>query len=156
STDKRRQIDASIKRGQRLYAGIGCVACHQLYEDRPGSSAVYPLHNLGSKTTPDQLAAYLADPLAIDPSGHMPSMRLNAEEARDLPHYLCQAKNPALKQELPEPPGRNALLAAFRRVEPRAEEMADFERLPAASQWLDLGKRLVIEKGCNNCHTIAP
>ena len=48
------------------------------------------------------------------------------------------------------------MLAAFQRVDNRADELTAFKRLPAERQWVDLGKRLVIDKGCNNCHTIAP
>lgn len=35
-------------------------------------------------------------------------------------------------------------------------ELAAFKKLPAAAQWKDLGKRLVLDKGCNNCHKIEP
>jgi mono/diheme cytochrome c family protein len=138
---------ASRKRGELLFAGIGCLACHS------GANA---LRNLGSKTTPDRLAAYLMNPLAIDPSGRMPDMRLNREEARDLARFLCQAVDRDIPQDLPDAPSKAQREAAFRRVESRLPELVEFQQLSAEGQVLDLGKRLVIDRGCNNCHTIAP
>src|SRR5262249_1233272 len=64
--------------------------------------------------------------------------------------------DPALSADLPKSPSQEEMFAAFRRVDPRAEELAEFKRLPVDGQWLDLGKRIVIDKGCNNCHTVAP
>jgi hypothetical protein len=48
------------------------------------------------------------------------------------------------------------VLATFRRLDSRAEELAAFQRLPFEKQVIELGQRLVIDKGCNQCHTIAP
>ncbi|HEV3444533.1 MAG TPA: c-type cytochrome, partial [Gemmataceae bacterium] len=137
----------ALKRGERLFAGIGCLACH---------SGANTLRNLGNKTTPDRLAAYLMNPLAIDPSGRMPDMRLNREEARNLAHFLCQAVDRDIPQDLPDAPSKAQREAAFRRVESRLPELVEFQQLSAEGQVLDLGKRLVIDRGCNNCHTIAP
>jgi mono/diheme cytochrome c family protein len=160
-----KDIQASAMRGQRLFTGLGCVACHrpespkQPGADRgvtTGSTNNWPLGDLGNKTTVDQLAAYLTNPLAVDPSGRMPHILLQGNEARDLATYLCQAKNPAIATAMPPPPAKDQILAAFQRVDKRAEELAAFQRLSAEAQLVDLGKRVVIEKGCNNCHTIAP
>src|SRR5262249_39648881 len=46
--------------------------------------------------------------------------------------------------------------AGFRRIEPRASEQAAFARLPADVRVVELGKRLVVERSCAGCHTIAP
>src|SRR5262249_46336591 len=35
-------------------------------------------------------------------------------------------------------------------------EVAQFQQLSAKAQLAQLGNRLVIDKGCNNCHTMAP
>ena len=136
---------ASLMRGQVLYKTTGCISCHQ-----------EPLTGLGSKTTPEMLARYLANPPAIDPSGRMPHMQLQGHEAEDLARFLCASVDESLRAALSAPAPPEQLLAAFGRIETRSEERAAFEKLPADVQWLDLGKRLVIEKGCNNCHTIAP
>jgi mono/diheme cytochrome c family protein len=166
-----KRVQEGIIHGRRLFTSIGCVACH----GRPGEKAptdpnpqdgrvtsfvprpmTYPLSGLGSKTTPARLAVYLTNPLAVDPSGRMPHMLLSQEESRNLAQFLCQDVDRRVSPSLPPPPGKAALLAAFRRVDPSAEELAGFQQLSAEAQWLDLGKRVVIDKGCNNCHTLAP
>src|SRR5262249_5510131 len=86
----------------------------------------------------------------------MPDMLLRRDEAVALAVYLCADAGAKVSAELPGPPGKEQMLAALRRVDPRAEELAAFQKLAADAQWKDLGKRLVIDKGCNNCHTIAP
>lgn len=157
-----KDIAASEARGRRLFNSIGCVACHQQRRGKAAPSSFidppssFPLSGLGSKTIPEKLAAYLQDPLAIDRSGRMPHMLLDGKDAQDLARYLCASKEAGLDAELLAAPAKEQVVAAFRRVETRAEERAAFERLSGQAQFLDLGKRLVIEKGCNNCHTIAP
>jgi mono/diheme cytochrome c family protein len=119
--DRWREWQASLARGRRLFTATGCIACHG--PDTTG------LPNLGSKTTPEKLAAYLVNPLAVDPSGRMPQLRLSDSEARDLARYLCRNRDAALTPDL----------------------------LPAGdAQLLDTGKRVLLAKGCANCHTIAP
>jgi mono/diheme cytochrome c family protein len=158
-------------RGRALFTSTGCVACHQdpkkdakeatgpsFYGLGPVAQirASYPLSGLASKTTADQLTAYLGNPLAIDPSGRMPDMKLQGQQAEDLAHYLCASEDAGIGRELPAPPKPGEVLAAFKRVDGRADELKAFQRQPADAQLRDLGKRLVIDRGCNNCHTIAP
>ncbi len=160
------QVTSSRARGRRLFNSIGCVACHQPDGDAgkeaargralTGARKNYPLAGLGSKTTPDKLAKYLENPAAVDPSGRMPHMLLRGDEARDLAEFLCAEEKKTVAKDLPEPPTPEQMTAAFKRVDARADELAAFLRLPAAARWDDLGKRLVIDRGCNNCHTIAP
>jgi cbb3-type cytochrome oxidase cytochrome c subunit len=164
-----RQFQNSVARGEQLYDRIGCSACH----GAPGSASkqarnearpfgffapprLYPLLGLGNKTTPERLTEYLKDPLAVDPSGRMPNMLLSNSEAEDLARFLCRSKAEKVSDELPAAPKPAEMFAAFRRVDRRPDELAEFKRLPADKQWLDLGKRIVLDKGCNNCHTIAP
>src|SRR5262249_31782939 len=100
--DARAAADAA-RRGERLFTSLGCTACHGQLEGaapkKPGKkkndedeapapvfyrpAAVYPLHGLGSKTTPAKLAAFLRDPLAVHPGGRMPNMLLQPKEAED-------------------------------------------------------------------------
>jgi mono/diheme cytochrome c family protein len=158
------ELKASVARGERLFTSVGCIACHgdPFGVARPESAKGVPgratmrLPSLGSKTNPEKLALYLVDSLTVDPSGRMPRMGLNGNEAHDLARFLCQAKEKDASEVLPPAPAKEALLAAFKRVDARADELAAFQRLDADAQWIDLGKRLVIDKGCNNCHTIAP
>jgi mono/diheme cytochrome c family protein len=143
-----KQLLTSRAAGQRLFTSVGCIACHT---DRQ-----WPLADVHAKTTPEKLAEYLANPLKFDPSGRMPNMLLQTQEALDLARFLCQAPDNGPTFDLPRAPGQAQLVAAFKQVDPRPDELAAFQRLPADAQWLDLGKRVVIDRGCNNCHTIAP
>jgi cbb3-type cytochrome oxidase cytochrome c subunit len=167
-----KDVQARRARGRALFTSTGCIACHHAEDAKPAKDAEpvsfhglgpaadvragFPLTGLGSKTTPEKLAAYLSNPLATDPGGRMPSMVLQAKEADELAQYLCESPDPGADAELPAAPRADDVLAAFKRVESRADELAAFQRLPADARLRDLGKRLVIDKGCNNCHTIAP
>lgn len=147
----------AVQRGDLLFARVGCAACHS--NELPGGSYLsrsYPLINQADKTTPDRLAKYLLDPLAVNPGGRMPQMLLTEREAHDLAQFLCVGPSDVNKRRLPPPPSTTLQEAAFQRVEERPDELKEYRKLPAADRWLDLGKRVVIERGCNNCHTIAP
>src|SRR5262249_60149304 len=124
--------------------------------ERTGALTNYPLQGLGNQTTSEKLAIFLQNPLAVDPSGRMPHMLLKQEEARDLARYLCARQDKSVLTVLPAAPAKDAMVAAFKQVDPRPDELAAFLRLTGDDQWKDLGTRLVIDKGCNNCHTIAP
>ena len=144
----KKDIADSVNRGQKLYMTIGCVACHGPEKTEKGGDkkesgpafiaaapAHFPLTGLGGKTTPEKLAEYLQNPTATDPSGRMPHMLLQGPEATDLARYLCQPDKDDVKPGLSDAPGKEKL----------SDAQAD-----------DLGKRLVVAKGCVNCHTIAP
>ena len=159
----------SITRGQKLFTSAGCIACHGAYpgqadKESPaakdttiyGVPKLHPLDALGSKTTAERLADYLKDPLKHDPSGRMPNMVLTDNEAQDLARYLCDATDKNIPNEITSPPNAPQIDDVFKRVDQRPEELAAFKKLPAAAQWKDLGKRLVLDKGCNNCHKIEP
>lgn len=51
-----------------------------------------PLDHLAAKTERDALAAFLLDPLAVRPSGHMPNMELADDEAQAIASYLLRAQ----------------------------------------------------------------
>lgn len=87
-------------RGGELFHTTGCAACHGPQEDarREGFK---PLGDLASKTTVDALARFLLNPPEIRPSGRMPSLWLNEDEARDLSVYL-------LREQLEAPQSENA------------------------------------------------
>src|SRR5262249_22599782 len=145
---------ARRSRGQRLWGSLGCVACHGDGGKEEGARAAtlyrppasYLLTGLGSKTTPERLAAYLQDPLAVAPAGRMPNMVLPEDEAQDLAHFLCASRVGGLDDDLPPAPGPGQRLPAFARLDDRPEERAAFARLPEAGQWQELGKRLVIDR----------
>jgi mono/diheme cytochrome c family protein len=111
-----------LERGRRLYHGVGCVACHAPFElakdlatplwdfaggfeGEPPSTGMeaLPLDRLAEKTRVEALTAYLLDPLAVRPSGEMPSLRLDAAEARAIAAYLLSPEahvdGPAFEHE---------------------------------------------------------
>lgn len=124
-----KEMQNSIARGQRLFNSVGCVACHRL--DKPHGAQAVVLTGLGAKTTPEQLASFLQNPLALNPSGRMPHMLLQPDEARDLARFLCQQSGPKGTSDVPPLP-KGHTEAGLR----------------------DLGKRLVTEKGCTQCHAV--
>lgn len=109
-----------IENGRQLYHSVGCIACHAPQEPvrdlelgfwefegeataedfaHPGGVAApegtlapqnVPLGNLGRRTTPAALADFLQDPLAVRPSGRMPSLGLARAEAEDIAFYLLR------------------------------------------------------------------
>jgi mono/diheme cytochrome c family protein len=103
--------DYLIKQGRTLYHTIGCVACHEPQSPPntlPGIMpedpklvqfdaglrvpASVPLGDLARKTTVDQLAKFLIDPVKVRPSGRMPSLNLNGGEATAIAVYLLRAQ----------------------------------------------------------------
>ncbi len=102
-----------ISHGRELFHTVGCVACHQPQDPPPkhkideaaaddeeavqgavgeaasGKRSV-PLPPLAMKTTVDQLAAFLHDPLAVRASGRMPSLNLQPGEGRSIAAYLLR------------------------------------------------------------------
>ena len=93
---------ASMSNGRRLYHRVGCVACHAPEDGyRPSSLpegvelqelkvSPVPLGDVAEKYTVRGLAAFLRDPLAVRPSGRMPSLRLTDGEALDISSYLLK------------------------------------------------------------------
>lgn len=161
-----KEVNNRVTKGEKLYHSAGCVVCHGSYpakdytavEVRPfyGAPSHYPLAGLGSKTTPEKLAEFLNNPLAHNPSGRMPNMLLTGEEARDLAWFLTRSTQPGIAKTLGTPPAQAALDAAFKRVDPRADEFTAWAKLGKDAQLLDLGKRAVIARSCNACHKIEP
>ena len=130
----------AIKRGEGLFVSTGCIACHPNAAPKLAEPPDHPLYGLGSptgalhyyllgdlsnKTRPDKLGEYLKDPLAINPSGRMPSLNLSPKEASDLAHYLCRGGAP--------------VAAAPAKANPAL---------------IQQGRALIVSKGCTNCHTV--
>lgn len=97
-----------LQKGQELYHTVGCVACHApaapppkhkidpsappVDDDvpqQPGRPSV-PHGPLAMKTTVDELAKFLADPLHVRPAGRMPSLGLRHGEASLIAAYLLR------------------------------------------------------------------
>lgn len=166
-----KDVRSSEIRGQKAFVTLGCAACHHAENSKEkanpapsfygllspaGPHETFPLGDLGGKTTAEKLAEYLSKPLAVDPSGRMPNMVLEKKEAQDLAHYLRRPQDGTGDINLPTAPDREQLVAAFQRLGAGDKALTAFRRLSEDRQWADLGKRLVIQKQCNSCHTIAP
>ncbi|QDU23350.1 PA14 domain-containing protein [Urbifossiella limnaea] len=148
---------ASMEKGRVLFHVTGCATCHppalQKKEGRndeeekeplqpadyvyglgtTGPSGKYALGALGSKFTPETLAAYLQNPVAVNPSGRMPHMALSGEEAQNIARYLCRVVDDAVTTEMPAPP------AGVMKTD---------------DEWLELGKEVIVTRGCVNCHSV--
>src|SRR5262249_48803944 len=85
------EVRNSLKRGERLFNSIGCAACHGMEGNKEaGPARSFTINGQGQRTTIPQLARYLQNPHGIDPSGRMPSLLLNGQEANDIARYLCK------------------------------------------------------------------
>ncbi len=74
--------------GQRLFHSVGCVACHGPFEGGAEFMPRVPYGNLAQKWHPASLSAFLQDPVAVHPSGQMPSFNLTQAEADAVATYL--------------------------------------------------------------------
>lgn len=79
----------AIGRGKTLFHQIGCVACHAPREGAsvPTQSSI-PLGDLTAKYSISSLATFLENPHVARPSGRMPRLVSNPQEALDLANYL--------------------------------------------------------------------
>ncbi|MFO0867637.1 MAG: c-type cytochrome [Pirellulales bacterium] len=93
---------SSVQRGEALYHQVGCTACHDPQREGtvPTADSV-PHGRLSRKYTLPSLQKFLADPLAVRPSGRMPHLLLSADESRDIAAYLLRdlALTPNLRFE---------------------------------------------------------
>jgi len=79
--------------GRELFHSRGCVACHsprdsEGKETLPESSV--PLGQLEKKYSFRALATFLRNPHLVRPSGRMPNMNLQGQDAEIIAHYLLQ------------------------------------------------------------------
>lgn len=92
-------------RGARLFAELGCIACHSI--DEADTSGWVSLWNAHSKYEGGALARFLLAPGTHDPSIRMPDLRLEPNEAQDLEALLSAEPFPksALAEYIPSLPG---------------------------------------------------
>lgn len=141
-----KELQTSQARGEKLFNSVGCAVCHG------PESRVYPLGKfLAEKTTTAQLTRFLLNPLATHPSGRMPNMLLNPQEAQDLARHLLKEREPL--PDLTSPPRREAD-ELFDRLETRAEEREALRKLPDQAIWRVLGERLMVARRCTACHAV--
>lgn len=81
----------SVREGETLFHQVGCVACHAPQKDEaPALATSVPLAALAKKYSAPSLAAFLLDPLKARPSGRMPSLNLNAQQADRIASFLLR------------------------------------------------------------------
>ncbi|MCK6445813.1 MAG: PA14 domain-containing protein [Planctomycetes bacterium] len=147
-----RAFDASeLERGRRLYHSVGCVPCHAPQEsvvdleapiwDLALDTALAPhvatsFPDPATKWSVDELAKFLREPLERHPAGRMPSLALDAGEARAIALYLCRSavaevvERPGLAFEYFEEPFASAPRGFQGAKSVRSGVIADFETLP--------------------------
>lgn len=88
---------AAADEGRRLFNEVGCIACHAPEKAEGITTPIVPLpQNLAAKTTVEELAKFLQNPLHVRAGGRMPSLGLDATEAHNIAVYLLrdQMENP--------------------------------------------------------------
>ena len=174
-------VRQSTERGRVLFTVAGCAACHQESKPKPkndeddreplkpedyfaslgtaGPAAKYLLGSVGGKTRPEPLAIYLQNPLKTNPHGRMPQSNLNSQEATDLARYLCRVTEENFSPEMPAAPKTSALNVGRKVFEAAdaaksKDELVAIGKLPTDKQWVEIGRKLVVAKGCVECHAI--
>lgn len=79
-----------VNEGRELFHKVGCVACHAPEDKQGVTTPMVPLPDLATKTTVDQLVAFLMDPLKVRASGRMPHLWLTRPEAEAISIYLLR------------------------------------------------------------------
>ncbi|HUT52661.1 MAG TPA: c-type cytochrome [bacterium] len=129
------ELPGDTARGRSLFIDRGCLGCH-----RPAALNLPPLasqasltdygpdlSDVGSKTSPQWIAAFLSNPSAFFRETRMPDMRLSGQDISDLSSFLATLTHPGLA---PAPP----VLKAPDPIEKGRERAAYF--------------------GCDNCHEL--
>lgn len=111
--------------GRVLFGRLHCLACHLAPDEADSSVGTFriPLGGVKAKFPSGQLARFLQKPQAHQSSIRMPDFHLSSEEAAQLAAFLeSKARAP-----IPRKP-------------------------PGATATIELGRRLIQERGCLNCH----
>jgi cytochrome c551/c552 len=98
---------ADSKRGQALFDGKGCIACHQLHDHGgdvgPSFTTQVPEFGqgtwVGDKLRGEWIFQWLKNPQAIVPTAIEPNLGLTDQEALDLTAYLLNIKNPEFQKK---------------------------------------------------------
>jgi cytochrome c2 len=84
-------------RGKVLFTARGCVGCHRIESTQSEAASLRTyapdefgpnLYNLGYKTTPEWVMAWVSNPKHYWAETRMPNLRIEKEDARDIATYL--------------------------------------------------------------------
>ena len=85
-------ISPAIRRGEKLFHEVGCVACHNPRREKasPLAHSIPLPEPMEAKYSLPSLIGFLKEPLHTRPSGRMPELNLSDEEARDMASFLLR------------------------------------------------------------------
>mgnify|MGYP001264227861 CR=1 FL=1 len=152
-------VSGNPQRGKQLFEEVGCLACHSMNEEKQSVADHGPdLSGIGSKLNQEWMYSWMRNPKGYFAKTHMPSLRLNKNEAADISAYLISlkkkdwnvAKMPARDEALQEELLRIALGNSMRRT-----ELDNYlGELDAEERELQVGEKAIGKYGCTGCHDI--
>ncbi|MBN8625826.1 MAG: c-type cytochrome [Planctomycetes bacterium] len=128
----------AVKRGETQFHEVGCAACHN--SQKRGAKPIpfaMPLGDPAAKYTHDSLATFLRDPLQVRPSGRMPHMNLNDQDASDIAAYFLR--------EIKADPNLN-----YTYYEGKWERLPKFDQLQPLAAGTSAGFDISVAKAKNN------
>ena len=157
-------VRGAAANGERLVNEIGCKGCHQVGADDPvtdrGALRQFgpELNQIGSKSDPGWLYAWVKNPQAVSPMTRMPDLRLTDQEASDITAYLMTLKNEEFDGKpvpAPDPAVRDAVCLEFLGQKMTIEEArSKLASMSEEDKRLFLGEKFVNRYGCFGCHLI--
>ncbi|MBT6785226.1 MAG: c-type cytochrome [Planctomycetes bacterium] len=121
----------AIEKGERLYHQVGCVSCHEPM--RESTNVPLDSNRLTGRVehwSQPRLTRFLKDPHQIRPSGRMPSLRLQQDEADAIAHYLLRSTKVAAPLDLAIDWGHRKGLDDSSRSRPRNTTITSRLELP--------------------------
>jgi len=115
-----------LTRGQEVFEEVGCIGCHKLHGH--GGIIGPELDGVGAKHSPEWLIKHFKNPAAVTPGSAMPPIHIKDGDLDALTLYVLSFTGEEL-----------------------SEYFVSMKTIPGPQ----VGRRLVEEKGCMGCHTIA-
>ena len=146
--------------GKLVFAKTGCIACHSV----PGESAsdehrLYPVDHAAQRVLPQRFRNWLVGTTDAVGTGASHHPRLSLQHLDDkgigeLEQFLSPANSVSLEQvELNvEVVAESAVESRFLLLESNLEERTAFETKNSQQRMISLGRLVVLQRGCLNCH----
>jgi mono/diheme cytochrome c family protein len=115
-----------LLRGQAVFEESGCIGCHKLHGT--GGVLAPELDRAGANHSPEWLLKHFRNPAAVTPGSAMPPIKASEADLQALTLYVLSFTG-----------------------EPLSAYYVSMKTIPG----LPAGRRLVQEKGCLDCHSIA-